>query len=256
VIDALVAGGSPGVEEAGDDILGHVPASSPIDLIRSAIVTADPAARISIAPASAVDWSEWRADVRAHRVGSLTLSPPWLAHASDPSTTVVIDPAMAFGTGEHATTRGVIRLMQGVVGRDSFVADLGAGSAVLSIAAAKLGALRVVAIELDPDAEGNALDNIRRNGVEDRVHLVGGDAFVLLPLVGPVTLVLANILSSVLRRLLPVIHGSLTAGGHAILSGILAEERQTMLEEVRRGGWRVDAEDTEEGWWSVLIARP
>jgi ribosomal protein L11 methyltransferase len=256
VIEALIERGSQGIEEIADDILGHVPSSSSIDDIRAAILAADAAAIISISPGKTIDWSAWRADVRAHRVGLLTLSPPWLADDGDPAATIVIDPAMAFGTGEHATTRGVIRLMQGVVGDDSIVADLGAGSAILSIAAAKLGAGRAVAIELDPDAEGNALQNITRNGVENRVHFVVGDAFTLLPLIAPVNLVLANILSSVLVRLLPVIRDSLTKGGRAILSGILAEERQTMLDEIARDGWRVDAEHTEEGWWSVLIVRP
>lgn len=193
--------------------------------------------------------------MQAHRVGSLTLAPPWLAVSTDGATTVVIDPAMAFGTGEHATTRGVIQLMQSVVTGDALVADLGAGSAILSIAAAKLGANRVVAIELDPDAESNALENIRRNGVEDRVHFIGGDAFTLLALLAPVDLVLANILSSVIVELLPVIRDSLATEGRAILSGVLIEERQSMVGEIARGGWAVEAEQTEEGWWSALIAR-
>jgi len=170
-------------------------------------------------------------------------------------TTIVIDPAMAFGTGEHATTRGVVRLMQRVITSESTVADLGAGSAVLSIAAAKLGAARAIAIELDHDAAGNASENIRVNGVSGRVHFVEGDAFTILPLVAPVSVVFANILSSVLVELLPVIHDSLAPAGHAILSGILFEEREMMLDQIGRGDWRVDAEDSEEEWWSVLISR-
>lgn len=256
VIEALVEHGSPGVEESGNDLVAHFRASSRlIDEIRSAIHSADASATIAISPGPDVDWSGWRADVRTHRIESLTVGPPWLVEGSDPSTTISIEPAMAFGTGEHATTRGVIRLMQRVVERNSVVADLGAGSAILSIAAAKLGAARVIAIEVDPDAEANALHNIRANGVGDRVHFLSGDAFALLPLVAPVTLILANIISSVLIELLPVMHRSLTAGGRAILSGILTDERQRMVEEFTRGGWRIDAEDTEEDWWSVLIAR-
>lgn len=255
VIETLIAHGSPGVEEAGEVIVGHVPASSAMDAIRSAILAADQEARVSVAPGEVADWSAWRADVRAHRVGSLTVSPPWLAAASDPATTIVIDPAMAFGTGEHATTRGVIQLMQLVPMAESVIADLGAGSGILSIAAAKLGAARVIAIELDPDAESNALENIEFNGVDDRVHFLIGDAFALLPLVAPVDLVLANILSSVLFDLLPVIRDSLAAEGRAILSGILTEERHSMLEEIAREGWKVESEHIEEGWWSALIAR-
>ncbi|MEP6905385.1 MAG: 50S ribosomal protein L11 methyltransferase, partial [Gemmatimonadales bacterium] len=130
-----------------------------------------------------------------------------------------------------------------------------AGSAVLSIAAAKLGASRAIAIERDPDASGNALENIRANDVADRVHFFEGDAFALLPLVAPVSVVLANILSSALIELLPVIHDSLAPGGHAILSGILYQERGMMLDQIERGAWQVEAEDSEEEWWSVLIRR-
>jgi ribosomal protein L11 methyltransferase len=77
-----------------------------------------------------------------------------------------------------------------------------------------------------------------------------------LPLAGPVDLVFANILSSVLIEMLPVIRDSLVAGGRAILSGILLEERESMLDEIARDSWTLEREHTEEGWWSALIARP
>jgi ribosomal protein L11 methyltransferase len=161
---------------------------------------------------------------------------------------------MAFGTGEHPTTRGVMRLMQSVVRRGDIVADLGAGSAVLSIAAAKLGARRVTAIEIDPDAIGNAEANARVNGVEDVVEVIEGDATTLLPLLAPVRVVLANIISSVLIPLLPTMRESLGPKGQAILSGILLEERGAMLAALDADGWTVEREDTEDAWWSVQIA--
>jgi ribosomal protein L11 methyltransferase len=140
-----------------------------------------------------------------------------------------------------------------LVGSD--VADLGAGSGILSIAAGKLGARRVVAIELDPEATGNAVENIHANGVLDRVHFVEGDAFALLPLVAPVDAIFANILSSVLVDLLPVMRDSLAPAGRAILSGMLLEERAMMVSEIESGGWHIDMEDAEDEWWSVLISR-
>ena len=162
---------------------------------------------------------------------------------------------MAFGTGEHATTRGVTRLMQKLSPIPANVADIGAGSAVLAICAAKLGARRVIAIEIDEDAIGNAEENVRANKVEDRVHVIQGDAAVVLPLVAPVDLVLANIISSVLTDLLPVVFDSLSPSGHAILSGILETESDAMLEVIQKGGWTVIADDREDAWWSVLISR-
>ncbi|MDH5234822.1 MAG: 50S ribosomal protein L11 methyltransferase, partial [Gemmatimonadota bacterium] len=115
------------------------------------------------APLPDVDWSlKWRERIGAHTLGRLTVTPPWLADGCDPATTVIIEPAMAFGTGEHPTTRGVVRLMQGVVRAGDAVADLGAGSAILAIAAVKLGAGRAFAIENDHDSIANAEENVTR----------------------------------------------------------------------------------------------
>lgn len=254
VIAALFAAGSQGVQEDGDAVVTHFPPGADLVAVRRAVATSDPGAEISTFETCEVRSDEWRASVGAHELGAITVMPPWLADGRDPSRTVVIEPAMAFGTGEHATTRGVIRLMQRVIRTGDTIADLGAGSAVLSIAAAKLGATRVAAIELDADAIANAEANVTRNGVAGFVHLIEGDAAVLLPLVAPVSLVIANIISSVLLQLLPLIANAVAAGDHAILSGILVEERELMLAAVAPE-WRIVAEDTEDGWWTVLLAR-
>lgn len=255
VIDALFASGSLGVQEDGRAVVTHFPPRTSVAEVKDAILAADPGASVSTQLAQIPDWSQWRASVGAHDLGILTIAPPWLVAESDMATTVVIDPEMAFGTGEHATTRGVVRLMQQLGTMPRMVADLGAGSAVLSIAAAKLGAHSVVAIELDPDAIPNAEANVQANGVEGHVHVMLGDATALLPLLAPVDLVLANIISSVLTEMLAVLTGSVPAGGHAILSGILADERRAMISAIGPTDWRIVSEDTEEGWWSVLLNR-
>jgi len=283
VIAALFEAGSQGVQEDGASVVTHFPPTARIDDIRDAVMTADPRADIAVSHAPETDYSQWRASVSAHQLGNLVVAPAWLASEFDPATTVLIDPAMAFGTGEHPTTRSVIRLMQGMgltsgtnhgsakssikhdANGDSHiaeplirpgdtVADLGAGSAVLSIAAAKLGAARVTAIEIDHDAIGNAEENVAANGVSDRVDVIEGDAGILLPLLAPVRVVLANIISSVLIPLLPVIRGALDAHGQAVLSGILCEERSAMVEALDAAGWTIECEDTEDVWWSVQIA--
>jgi ribosomal protein L11 methyltransferase len=251
VVDALFAAGSQGIQEHGSAIITHFPPGTSADEIERAVHNADPHATVTSELAPAADWSEWRASVREHRIGSLTIAPPWIA--SDDPMRVVIDPAMAFGTGEHATTRGVIRLMQQLPSMPARVADLGAGSAVLAICAARLGASRVTAIEIDFDAIGNAEENITANGVGEIVQVIQGDAAVLLPLITPVELVLANIVSSVLVELLSPIAESLSDGGHAILSGILTDERGMMMDALDRARWQAVAEDVEEGWWSVMV---
>ena len=256
VVAALFAAGSQGVQEDGDAVLTQFAPDTDVDALRSALLDADPTADVTIAPAEPVDWSErWKALIGAHELGGLAVVPPWLAEGRDPARTIVIDPGMAFGTGDHPTTRGVVRLMQGVVRPGDVVADLGAGSAVLAIAAVKLGAARVAAIEFDGDAIANAEANVRRNDAADRVTVIEGDAALLLPLVAPVRLILANIISSVLVALMPAIADALPPDGEAILSGILAEERERMLGVLAAHGLTPIAEDAEEAWWSVRVAR-
>jgi ribosomal protein L11 methyltransferase len=256
VIAALFENGAQGIQELGESIVTQVPSQEDADALVCAALAVSSDARVDTEPLIQVDWSEqWKKGIHEQILDKLTVVPPWLADGRDSATTIVIDPGMAFGTGEHATTRGVIRLLQRVIRRGDRVADLGAGSAVLAIAAAKLGATYVAAIELDHDAISNAEENVRRNGVADAVTVIEGDAATLLPLVAPVRVVTANIISSVLLELLPTIASTLDHGGSAILSGILDEERPMMLRALDDAGWVVDAEDREDIWWSATIAR-
>lgn len=253
---AMFIAGADGVHEDGPRLITHLPAEmDPVRFVE-ALRGADASLVAEHSSLEDVDWSEkWRDRITSHKLGALTVAPPWLAEGLDPRTSVIIEPAMAFGTGEHPTTRGVVRLMQGAIRAGDSVADLGAGSAVLAIAAIKLGAGRAFAIENDHDSIANAEENCERNGVADRIAVLEGNAEELLPLVAPVRLILANIISSVLLELLPLIASSLAADGRAILSGILIEERPMMLEQLAARGWHVEAEDSEDGWWSVVIAR-
>ncbi|BAH38939.1 MAG TPA: methyltransferase domain-containing protein [Gemmatimonas aurantiaca] len=253
---ALFAVGAQGVHEDLSALVTHFPPGTDLEAVHRAITEADDLAVIETAPVPDIDWSEaWKSRIGSHQLGDLMVTPPWLAEGQDPARTIIIEPGMAFGTGEHATTRGVVRLMPRRLRSGSTVADLGAGSAVLAIAAAKLGAARVYAIELDGEAIPDAEANVERNGVADRVHVFEGDAGSLLPLVAPVHLVLANIISSVLTELLPVIGMALSEDGSAILSGILYEERSMMVEVLTAHGWTILEEDAEDIWWSVSIAR-
>ena len=256
VLAALFDAGAEGVQELPDSLVTH--AHGHDDAVRFETAARAVANDVSVVtePLAISDWSErWKEALTVQRVGRLTIAPTWLADGLDPAKTIVIEPGMAFGTGDHATTRSVVQLLQDVVQEGDRVADLGAGSAVLAIAAAKLGAARVMAIELDPDAIENAEENVRRNGVANCVAVVEGDAALLLPLVAPVSVVTANIISSVLIELLPTIAASLTDGGMAILSGILTTERSMMMSALETAGWRVSAEIEEGEWWSASVER-
>ena len=256
VLAALFEAGAQGIQELGGLYVTHVESEQAANALCVAALEANPEARVDTEPLPGVDWTEkWKEQLHVQSLGDLNVAPPWLAESLDPATTIVIDPGMAFGTGEHATTRGVVRLMQRVIKPGDRVADLGAGSAVLAIAAAKLGAGSAAAIEIDNDAIGNAEENVQRNGVADVVRVIEGDASVLLPLVAPVDIVLANIISSVLIDLLPTLALSLADNGHAILSGMLFVERENMMRAFDDAGWRLIAEDHEDAWWSATIVR-
>lgn len=253
---ALIDAGAGCVQEDRDDLITYLPDDAPLDGVRGA-VAADTGAVLELreAPTHEIE-RRWPSTVGISRAGRFVIAPPWLASSSAPDDiAIVIDPAMGFGTGEHPTTRGVLRLMQGIVRPGDRVADLGAGSAVLAIAAARLGASRVAAIELDGDAIGNAEENVRANNVSDRVVVIEGDAETLLPHVAPVRIVLANIISSVLIPMLVAIRSSLSSDGMAIFSGILLEEREEFVAALAGAGWRVEQEDVEDVWWTA-VTRP
>jgi ribosomal protein L11 methyltransferase len=243
------------VQEEAGALVTHLTGDADFDALERAVRAAGGASvdRTLLADA---DWSAAStARVGVQRLGRVTVTPPWLAgEAAGAECVVVIEPAMAFGTGEHETTRGVLTLMQEVIAPGQTVADLGAGSAVLAIAAVKLGARRAVAIEIDADAIGNADENIARNGVAERVTLIRGDAAVLLPLIAPVHVILANIISSAIAELAPAMRRALAPGGKAIISGILTDERDALAAALQKDGWTIGRELVEGTWWSSVIS--
>ncbi len=256
IIQALFDAGAIAVQEEAGDVITHFPPDANLESIVLSVSAADPGAQVIISDTPDISVSSLHGSVTVQRLGKITIAPPWDAPDFDAAGLVIIDPAMGFGTGEHPTTRGVIRLMQKVITAGDTVADLGAGSAILAIAAARLGASKVYAVENDDQAIGNAEENVAGNRLGGIVSVIEGDAGLLLPLIGPVSLVLANIISSVLLKLMPIIHSGIASGGHAVLSGILYAERDEILDSATAAGFAVVDEDSEGEWWSVLLSRP
>ena len=253
---ALFAAGAQGVHEDGHWLVTSFPDEAGARAAAAAAQAVDPAASFDVRPAVEVDWSTaWRDHVRVVTSGSLTIAPPWLAGGLDRRRTIIIDPGMAFGTGDHASTRGALLLLQDAVRDGCTVADLGSGSAILAIACAKLGALRCWAIEIDAEAQSNAAANVDENDVGDVVHLLEGDAALLLPLIAPVDVITANIISSVIVDLLPAMSEAIAPGGHAILSGIMENEHDVVVGALRDNDWSLRRMHIEEEWWSALAQR-
>jgi ribosomal protein L11 methyltransferase len=203
------------------------------------------------------DWAAaWKRGLQPRKVTRrVVVKPTWTEWAPAPTEVVIdIDPQMAFGTGEHATTRGCIRLLDGAIREGDRVLDVGSGSGILAIAAARLGAAEVVAVEYDPDANLNARENLELNSVSDRVRILErlADAALIRDL-APFDLILANILSGVIRPLLPAFAASLREEGRLIVSGILRSEHAEVVAAAERAGFRISRVDEEEEWWSALL---
>lgn len=204
-----------------------------------------------------VDWSTaWRAGLGVRRVGRFAVVPTWIEHPAAPDELVIrLDPEMAFGSGEHGSTRGALQLLQRWMRPSDRVLDLGSGSGILSIAAAKLGASRVAGIEMDGEAIPVSIDNARKNGVASLVRFVEGDAAVVTPLLQPAELIVSNILRLVNQSLLPEIHDALIAGGRAIFSGMESSESELFRGPLTAAGFVVVDEVIDENWWSVAALR-
>jgi ribosomal protein L11 methyltransferase len=205
------------------------------------------------------DWAEtWRRGLAPRRITErILVRPSWCEPPAERcDIEIVLDPGMAFGTAEHATTRGCLRLLDGTVKPGDRVLDVGSGSGILSIAAAHLGANEVIAIEADPLSCEALAENLADNGVTNRVRCVekevGPDDLIAL---GPASGVVANIESGPLTRLMSGFAGALRPGGWLILSGILDAEWSRVRSVSEAAGFHVREVDAEGEWLSALLTR-
>lgn len=209
---------------------------------------------ISINEEPAVDWSTaWRDGLAVRDVAGLRLGPSWLlTPAAD---AVVIDPETAFGSGEHGSTRGALTLLAHHLHSGGTVLDLGSGSGILTIAAAKLGARSALGVEVDEEAVPIAEFNAARNEVAERVRFVVADAAAVTALAGPVDVVVSNILRNVNETLLDSIAAALHPAGVAVFAGMEAGESGLFRAALETAGFEVVDEMVDEGWWSVAVHR-
>lgn len=203
------------------------------------------------------DWAEaWKAHFPVLRVGRrLVIRPTWLEHDPAPDDVVLdLDPGMAFGTGLHPTTRLCLAATEAVADRGSLdgarVLDVGCGSGVLAIAAAKLGAVHVLGVDIDPIAIEATLANGATNGLAGRIEARAGS----LPSGEPAhDVVLANLIASVLVTLAPALRDELRPGGILVASGIYVDREDEVRTAFEAAGLRVGAR-TGEGDWVALEA--
>ena len=200
------------------------------------------------------DWARrTQADLPAIRIGRVTIAPPWDIPSASPSDIfVIIEPSRGFGTGHHQSTRLCITLLQGRNLRGQTVTDVGTGSGVLAITAAKLGATQVEAIDSDPDAVENARENIDRNNVAPIVRAHIQD--LTEPPPPPADVVTTNLTGTLLARHADTLRRFVKPGGTLIVSGFNVEERE-MVQQAFEPDLMIGESAEEDDWWAFVLTR-
>ncbi len=191
----------------------------------------------------------------------LVIKPSWLDYSPQPDELAIkLDPGMAFGTGLHPSTRMVLELLEETIQPGQEVLDVGSGSGILALAAAKLGARHVLAVDTDPVAIKVAKGNVKNNGEGSIITVRQGSAGTVLALGGqspPVfDLVLANIVANVITDLAPDVQKLLRSGGHLIASGIIAQRLDDVIAALGATGLELVAERREDDWVALVVRKP
>jgi ribosomal protein L11 methyltransferase len=204
------------------------------------------------------DWGEaWREHFRPLALGRrLLIAPPWDVPRAPERTVLIIEPGRAFGTGRHGSTASCLDLLERALDGETFESalDLGTGSGILAVAAAKLGLARIVAVDEDPDAIAAASANAERNGVGARIDCRLGDAAALD--LSPAPLVLANLLTSAHVKMASRYRRLVAPGGALVLGGILDGEADGVRDALGSGGFASTVTSSIEGWSALGFRAP
>ncbi len=218
---------------------------------------ADPGTlKVTLVKAENIDWAEnWKKYYHAFRAGKrLVIKPTWETwDAQEGDLVVEMDPGMAFGTGTHETTALCVEMIESHYRGGSFL-DVGTGSGILAICAGLLGARDVTAVDIDPDAVQTARENVRHNGMEDRVTVLEGD--LLKGLDASFDFAVANILAPIVCMLCGPLFHHLTPGAGFICSGILAEQEETVREALLQSGYSIREIRRKKDWVAFASVRP
>lgn len=202
------------------------------------------------------DWSQqWKKYYHPFTLGKrLLIKPTWETwDGQDDRLVLNMDPGMAFGCGTHPTTGLCLELLEEVVRGGELVYDVGTGSGILAVAAAKLGARQVLALDLDEVAVSTAGQNVEINQVGHIVTVQRGN---LLEAVGrPAHLVVANIVADIIIALIPEVLALLLSGGGFICSGIIEGRQTDVQEQLSRHGFGIK-EIRHRGDWYAIYATP
>ena len=214
------------------------------------------------------DWANaWKQYFKPIRVSErLTIKPTWEDYTPTPEELILeLDPGMAFGTGTHATTSLCLKTLEKVIQGGEDVVDVGTGSGILAIAASKLGARHVLAVDLDPVAVSSASENAKLNGLEGQITVKLSDLLGVLKAsetgetadLGvniPVQVVVANILAEIILLFVDDVYEVLQPGGYYVASGIISSKEAEVEKALLAAKFTIVEKNYDQDW-VVLVAR-
>lgn len=202
----------------------------------------------------ATAWKKYYHPVRITRY--LTIVPSWEEYtpACADEKVIILDPGMAFGTGTHPTTSLTLQALESVLRGGETVLDVGTGSGVLSIACRHLGAGEVYAYDLDEVAVRAARENMDMNPIAEDVHVSANDLLTGVEIEADV--IVANILADIIVLMLDDAWRLLKKEGHLIISGIIEDKRDMILEAVYTQGFETAQIFQEQDWYTMILKKP
>lgn len=210
---------------------------------------------VSLGQVKEEDWAnEWKKYYKPTKVGQkIVVKPTWEEYEEQEGDLIIeLDPGMAFGTGTHETTSMCIRELEKYVDETKRVFDIGCGSGILAIAAAKLGAKEVVAGDLDEVAVKVSKENCEENNVSDKVIVKHGSLFEVVE--GKADVIVANIIADIIKILAKDVSKFLTEDGVFISSGIILAKIDEVVEALEQNGFEI-VEIIKLGEWSAIVSK-
>ncbi|NMS89946.1 50S ribosomal protein L11 methyltransferase [Clostridioides difficile] len=210
---------------------------------------------VSLDQVNEADWANaWKAYYKPTKVGQrVVVKPTWEDYTTQEGDLIIeLDPGMAFGTGTHETTSMCIRELEKYVNKDSKVFDIGCGSGILAIAAAKLGAKEVIAVDLDEVAVKVAKENVIENKVEENVSVMHGNLTDVIK--DKADVIVANIIADIIKILAKDVQNFMKEDAIFISSGIILDKVEEVKGSLIENGFEI-VEVQKLGEWSAIVSK-
>jgi ribosomal protein L11 methyltransferase len=233
-------------------------ASDSLAFIRERLSEAGIDGKLEIVGVNEEDWANtWKAYYKTTRIGkNMVIVPAWETYEPKPEDIVIsMDPGMAFGTGTHETTKLVIELLEKYTEKGTRMLDVGCGSGILAICAAKLGAKECKAYDIDPVAVRVARENIENSGLSN-ITCDQSDLLKQVDLAGgKYKLVTANIVADIIIRLAPDVGAYMEDDAVLLASGIITERADEVISVLEQNNFKVIENRTENGWCALALTK-